>query len=94
MLYSHPRGVAILQKSNSFRIERMEILKTRTLLTVDGHVAFFGAVKQNMLTHEFGDEIIDETFDILNEKLQISPAYANFSNDRTVVVVVLKRNYV
>ncbi|KAG6391646.1 hypothetical protein SASPL_149403 [Salvia splendens] len=85
--------IAILQKSNSFIIERMEILKTMTLLTVDGHVAFFRAVKQNMLTNEFGDEIIDETFDILKEKLQISPAYANPSNDRTVVVVViLKRN--
>ena len=67
----------------------MEILKPGTLLTVDGHVAFFRAVKQNMLTHEFGDEIIDETFNLLKKKLQSSPAYANPSNDRTVVVVVI-----
>ena len=71
----------------------MEILKTRTLLTVDGHVAALRAVKQNILTHEFGDKIIDETFNLLKKKLQSSHAYANASNDRTIVVVViLKRN--
>ncbi|KAL1531902.1 indole-3-acetate O-methyltransferase [Salvia divinorum] len=52
---------AILQKSNSFSIERMEIMKSGTLLTVDGHVACFRAVHQNMLTHEFGAETIDES---------------------------------
>ncbi|XP_047965575.1 loganic acid O-methyltransferase-like [Salvia hispanica] len=84
---------AMLQKSNNFNIEKMEILKTRTLLTIDGHVAFFRAVKQNMFMHEFGDEIIDETFDLLKKKLQYSLAYANPSNDKTIVVVViLKRN--
>ncbi|XP_047968956.1 loganic acid O-methyltransferase-like [Salvia hispanica] len=85
--------IPILQKNNSFSIERMEILKTRTLLTVDGHVAALRAVKQNILTHEFGDKIIDETFNLLKKKLQSSHAYANASNDRTIVVVViLKRN--
>ncbi|XP_042035451.1 loganic acid O-methyltransferase-like isoform X1 [Salvia splendens] len=86
---------AILQKSNSFSIERMEILKSGTLLTVDGHVACFRAVHQNMLTHEFGAETIDESFDMLKKKLQTSPVYANPSNDKTLVVVaILKLNNV
>ncbi|XP_047952731.1 loganic acid O-methyltransferase-like isoform X2 [Salvia hispanica] len=80
---------AILQKSNSFCIERMEIMKSGTLLTVDGHVACFRAVHQNMLTHEFGAETIDESFDTLKKKLRTSPVYANPSNDKTLVVVAI-----
>ncbi|XP_042032696.1 loganic acid O-methyltransferase-like [Salvia splendens] len=85
----------ILQKSNSFTIERLEILKNGTLLNIDGHVACFRAAFQNMLTHKFGAETIDETFGLLKKKLQASPVYANPSNDRTVVVVaILQRNNV
>ena len=85
----------ILQKSNSFSIERMEILKSGTLLTIDGHVAFFRAAHQNMLTHEFGAEIINELFDLFKKKLQTSPVYAYPSSDRTIVVVaILKRKTV
>ncbi|KAL1531894.1 indole-3-acetate O-methyltransferase [Salvia divinorum] len=85
----------ILQKSNSFSIERMETLKSETLLNVEGQVAFFRAVHQNMLTYEFGAETIEETFDLLKKKLEASPVYADPSNDRTLVVVaILKRNNV
>lgn len=86
---------AILQKSNDLSIERIEILKTGVLLNVEGHMAFVRAVLQNMLTHEFGPEIVDETFDVLKKKLHASPVYANPSNDRTVVVLaILKRRNV
>ena len=86
---------AIFQKSNDFSIERKEILKTGALLNVDGHVAFVRAVLQNMLTHEFGAEITDETFDLLKKKLHTSPVSTNPSNDRTIVVVaILKRSNV
>ncbi|XP_047968241.1 loganic acid O-methyltransferase-like [Salvia hispanica] len=86
---------AILQKSNSFTLERMESLKSGTLLNVDGHVAFFRAVHQNLLTYEFGAETINETFDLFKKKLQASPVYADPSNDRSLVVVaILKRNNV
>ncbi|XP_047965580.1 probable S-adenosylmethionine-dependent methyltransferase At5g38100 [Salvia hispanica] len=86
---------AILHKSISFSIERMEILSSGAFLNVDGHVACFRAVFQNVLTHEFGVEAIDETFDLLKKKLQTSAVYANPSNERTVVIVViLKHNNV
>ncbi|XP_047965855.1 loganic acid O-methyltransferase-like [Salvia hispanica] len=80
---------AILQKSNSFSIERIEILKSGTLLTVDGHVACFKAAHQNMLSHEFGAQTIDELFDLFKNKLQTSLVYANPSNDKTLVVVAI-----
>ncbi|KAL1531901.1 indole-3-acetate O-methyltransferase [Salvia divinorum] len=86
---------ATLQKSNSFSIERMEILKNGTLLDVGGHVACFRAAFENMFTHKFGAETIDDTFDLLKEKLHASPVYANPSNDRTVVVVaILKHRHI
>ncbi|XP_042035684.1 loganic acid O-methyltransferase-like [Salvia splendens] len=83
----------ILQKSNCFSIERMEILKSGTLLNADGLVAIFRAGLHNLLTYEFGAETIDETFDLYKKKLQASPVSAYPSNDRTLVVVaILKRN--
>ncbi|KAL1531895.1 gibberellin A4 carboxyl methyltransferase [Salvia divinorum] len=84
---------AIFQKSSSFSIERMEIMKSGTLLNVDGHVAFFRAVHQNLLAYEFGAETIDETFDLFKKKLEASPVFADPCNDRSLVVVaILKRN--
>ncbi|KAG6431000.1 hypothetical protein SASPL_109075 [Salvia splendens] len=86
---------AILQKSNSFSIERMEILKSGTFLNVDGHVACLRAVHQNMLAHKFGAETIDETFDLLKKKFYASPVYADPSKDKTIMIVaILKHNNV
>ncbi|KAL1531906.1 gibberellin A4 carboxyl methyltransferase [Salvia divinorum] len=83
---------AILQKSSSFSIERMEILNSGALLDVDGHVACLRAVHQNMLTRKFGAETIDETFDLLLEKFQTSSVYADPSNDRTVMIVAILKH--
>lgn len=93
--FATPKEVrGILEKSNGFNLERMEVLKNGTFLNVDGHVACFRAVHQNMFAHKFGDETVDETFDLLKEKLQSSPAFANPLNDRTVfVVAILKRKH-
>ncbi|XP_047948848.1 loganic acid O-methyltransferase-like [Salvia hispanica] len=86
---------AILQKSNIFSIERMEILKCGTFLNIDGHVACLRAVHQNMLAHKFGAETIDETFDLLKKKFYASPVYADPSKDKTIMIVaILKHNNV
>ncbi|KAG6389885.1 hypothetical protein SASPL_151360 [Salvia splendens] len=85
----------ILEKSNSFNLERMDVLKNGTFLNVDGHVACFRAVHQNMFAHMFGAETVDETFDLLKKKLQSSPAFANPLNDRTLfIVAILKHKHV
>ena len=85
----------MLDKSKSFSIERMEILKGRTLLDIDGYVACFRAAHQNMFTHKFRAETIDETFDLLKKKLQTFPVFANPYNDRSnVIVAILKHNNV
>ncbi|XP_047974841.1 loganic acid O-methyltransferase-like [Salvia hispanica] len=83
---------AILQKSNSFSIERMEIMKSGTFLNVDGHVACLRAVHQNMLTNKFGAETVDETFNLLKKKFHASPVYADPSKDRTIMVVVILKH--
>ena len=83
---------AILQKSNSFSIERMEIMKSGTFLNVDGHVACLRAVHENMLTNKFGAETIDEIFDLLKKKFHASPVYADPSKDRTIMVVVILKH--
>lgn len=50
---------------------------------------------QDMLTYEFGDETINETFDLFKRRLRASLVYVDPSNDRTIVVVaILKRNNV
>ncbi|KAL1531899.1 indole-3-acetate O-methyltransferase [Salvia divinorum] len=73
----------------------MEILKSGRLLDIDGYVACLRAAHQNMFTHKFGAETIDETFDLLKKKLRTFPVFANPSNDRSVVVVaILKHNNV
>ena len=83
---------AILQKSNSFNIERMEIMKSGTFLNVNGHVACLRAVHQNMLTHKFGAETIDETFNLLKKKFHASLVYANPYTDRTLVFVAILKH--
>ena len=83
---------AILQKSNSFIVERMEILNSGASLNVDGHVACLRAVHQNMLTHMFGAETINETFDLLLKKFQASSIYADPSSDRTVMIVAILKH--
>lgn len=86
---------AVLEKSKSFSIERMEILESGSLLSIDGYVACFRAAHENMFSHKFGAETVDETFDLFKKKLQTFPVFANPSNDKSIVVAaILKHNNV
>ncbi|KAG6391644.1 hypothetical protein SASPL_149401 [Salvia splendens] len=82
----------VLEKSKSFSIERMEILKSAALLSIDGYVACFRAAHQNMFSHKFGAETVDEIFDLLKMKLQTFPVFANPCNDKSIVVVAILKH--
>lgn len=63
VLLSYPKEVrAVLERSKSFSIERMEILKSGALLSIDGYVACFRAAHENMFSHKFGAENVDKIF--------------------------------
>lgn len=86
---------AIMQRSCSFAIERMEVLETGALLSVEGRAACIRVVHQTMLTHHFGGEIIDELFQLYEKKLSASPVFQKPENDKTVVLLaILKRTSV
>ncbi|KAL7104004.1 hypothetical protein ACP275_08G216800 [Erythranthe tilingii] len=94
--FSTPKQLkSILERSDSFTIERMDILNNpgkHTLPTVKARAAFFRAVHERLLTHHFGSEIIDELFYLYMKKLESSPVFLNPCNDKSMVILaVLKR---
>ncbi|KAK4409670.1 Loganic acid O-methyltransferase [Sesamum angolense] len=88
---------AILERSHSFSLERLEILNNpgkHTLPTVEARAACFRAVHEGLLTNHFGSEIIDELFHMYAEKLAASPVFSNPNNDKSIVILaVLKRSH-
>ncbi|KAL0380832.1 UNVERIFIED_CONTAM: Loganic acid O-methyltransferase [Sesamum angustifolium] len=88
---------AILERSHSFSLERLEILnnpRKHTLPTVEARAACFRAVHEGLLTNHFGSEIIDELFHMYAEKLAASPVFSNPNNDKSIVILaVLKRSH-
>lgn len=86
---------AVMKRSRSFTIERLEVLETGTLLSVEGRAACIRVVHQTMLTDHFGAEIIDELFQLYEKKLSASPVFRKPDNDKTVVLLaILKRTSV
>ncbi|KAL8470874.1 hypothetical protein ACS0TY_033448 [Phlomoides rotata] len=85
----------ILEKSNSFSIERMEILdnpRRHTWPSADARVSFYRATLERLLTDHFGGDIVEELFQHFKKKLTASPVYLDPANDKTIVVLaVLKR---
>ncbi|KAL0438848.1 UNVERIFIED_CONTAM: Loganic acid O-methyltransferase [Sesamum latifolium] len=86
---------AILERSHSFTLERLEILNNpgkHTLSDVKARATFFRAVHEGLLTDHFGNEIIDELFNLYTEKLATSPIFQNPNNDKSILILaVLKR---
>ncbi|KAH6795827.1 hypothetical protein C2S51_036813 [Perilla frutescens var. frutescens] len=85
----------ILQRSQSFSIERMEIVNNPgkyTLPSVEARAGFYRAVLEGLLTQHFGYDIMDELFDLYINKLAASPLFLDPNNDKSIVIlVVLKR---
>ncbi|KAH6827668.1 hypothetical protein C2S53_015866 [Perilla frutescens var. hirtella] len=86
---------AILQRSQTFSIQRMEILNNPgkyTLRSVEARAAYYRAVHEGLFTHYFGSDIIDELFDLYKKKLAASPLFLDPNNDKSIMIlVVLKR---
>ncbi|XP_011075915.1 probable S-adenosylmethionine-dependent methyltransferase At5g38780 [Sesamum indicum] len=86
---------AILERSHSFTLERLEILNNPgkyTLPSVNARAAFYRAVLEGLLTDHFGSDIIDELFTLYMEKLAALPVFLNPDKDKsTVILAVLKR---
>ncbi|KAH6795511.1 hypothetical protein C2S51_036497 [Perilla frutescens var. frutescens] len=87
---------AILQRSKSFSLERMEIIGNNrgkySVGRAEARAAFYRAVHEGLLTNHFGSEIIDELFHLYMKKLAASPLFLNPNHDKSVVIlVVIKR---
>lgn len=87
---------AIIKRSSSFTIERMEILDNpgkRTLSSAEARATYLRAVFEGMLINHFGSEVMDELFDRYREKLAASPHFLDPSNEKSIIIfVLLKRN--
>lgn len=86
----------ILQKNQSFSIERAEMIHNPgkyTLTSPEARAAFYRAVHEELLTQHFGPQIIDELFHLFADKLALSPVFRNPDNDKSLLfLLLLKRN--
>ncbi|KAL0408927.1 UNVERIFIED_CONTAM: Loganic acid O-methyltransferase [Sesamum radiatum] len=83
---------AIIERSNNYTIERMEILDNpgkRSLTSPEERASYLRAVNEGMLVNHFGSEIIDELFDRYTNKLKASPLFSNPDSDKTIIIFVL-----
>ncbi|KAK6134223.1 hypothetical protein DH2020_032028 [Rehmannia glutinosa] len=82
----------ILERSQSFSIERMEVLNNPgkyTLPSVDARAVVYRAVLGRLLTDHFGSEIMDELFELYTKKIAASPIFQNPDNDKTTTILVV-----
>ncbi|KAI3453090.1 hypothetical protein Pfo_009753 [Paulownia fortunei] len=88
---------AIIERSHSFSIERLEILNNpgkRTLPTANARATYLRAVFEGMLINHFGNEIMDELFDRYTKKLAASPIFIDPDNEKSIIIcVLLKRKF-
>lgn len=88
---------AIIEKNQSFTIERTEILNNPGKLTLTSFSArsmYLRAVFEGLLMNHFGSEILDELFERYTKKLEASPIFADPSNEKSIIIfVLLKRKF-
>lgn len=83
---------AIIEKSSSFTIERMETLNNpgkRTLTSAKARATYLRAVFEGMLINHFGSEVMDELFDRYSKKLAASPHFLDPDNEKSIIIFVL-----
>nr|QCF60522.1 O-methyltransferase [Salvia dorisiana] len=82
----------IIERSNSFTIERMEILDNpgkRTLCSAKARAAYLRAVFEGMLTNHFGSEVMDGLFDCYEKKIAAAPHFLDPDNEKSIIIFVL-----
>ncbi|XP_011070212.2 probable S-adenosylmethionine-dependent methyltransferase At5g37990 [Sesamum indicum] len=83
---------AILERSDNYTIERMEIIDNpgkRTLTVPTDRASFFRAVFEQLLINHFGSEIIEELFHQYANKLAASSLFLEPKNEKSVLIFVL-----
>ncbi|KAL0296238.1 UNVERIFIED_CONTAM: Loganic acid O-methyltransferase [Sesamum radiatum] len=83
---------AILERSDNYTLERMEILDNpgkRTLPGPKDRASFFRAAFEQLLTNHFGSEIIDELFQQYAKKIAASPLFLDPENEKSIMIFVL-----
>ncbi|XP_011070669.1 probable S-adenosylmethionine-dependent methyltransferase At5g38100 isoform X2 [Sesamum indicum] len=83
---------AIIEKSDNYIMERMEILDNpgkRSLTGPKERASYLRAVNEGMLVNHFGTEIMDELFDRYTKKLKASPLFSDPNSDKTILIFVL-----
>ncbi|XP_011070675.1 probable S-adenosylmethionine-dependent methyltransferase At5g38780 [Sesamum indicum] len=87
----------IIGRSDSFNIERMEILNNpgkRTLRSVNARATYLRAVFEGLLINHFGSEIMDELFELYTKKLAASPHFLDPDNEKSIIIFVLLKRKV
>ncbi|KAL0446243.1 UNVERIFIED_CONTAM: hypothetical protein Slati_1752200 [Sesamum latifolium] len=82
----------ILERSNNYTLERMEILDNPEKRTLPGpkyRASFVRAVFEQLLTNHFGSEKIDELFHQYAKKIAASPMFLDPENEKTLMIFVL-----
>ncbi|KAL0296662.1 UNVERIFIED_CONTAM: Loganic acid O-methyltransferase [Sesamum radiatum] len=85
---------AIIERSDNYTIERMEILDNpgkRSLTGPQERASYLRAVNEGMLVNHFGSEIMDELFDRYTNKLKASSLFSDPDSDKTIIIFVLLR---
>lgn len=88
---------AIIERSHSFSIERMEILDNpgkRTLPSSNARATYLRAVFEGLLINHFGSEVMDELFDQYMKKLAASPLFQDPDNEKSIIIFVLLKRKV
>ncbi|KAK4430274.1 Loganic acid O-methyltransferase [Sesamum alatum] len=84
--YTFPEELkAIIERNGSYSIERMEIFDNPgkyAMTNARVRASIYRAVFEELLTDNFGGEIIDELFDTYRQKLEASPALLPPENDK------------
>ncbi|KAL0373031.1 UNVERIFIED_CONTAM: Loganic acid O-methyltransferase [Sesamum calycinum] len=83
---------AILERSDNYTLERMEILDNPGKHTLPGpkdRASFFRAAFEQLLTNHFGSEIIDELFQQYAKKIAASPLFLDPENEKSIMIFVL-----
>ncbi|KAK4423503.1 putative S-adenosylmethionine-dependent methyltransferase [Sesamum alatum] len=84
-----------IARSDSFNIERMEILNNpgkRTLPRANARATYLRAVFEGLLINHFGSEIMDELFELYAKKLAASPHFLGPDNEKSIIIFVLLKH--
>ncbi|KAL0430211.1 UNVERIFIED_CONTAM: Loganic acid O-methyltransferase [Sesamum radiatum] len=96
--FTYPEEMkAIIERNNSYSIERMEILDNPgkyAITSARAHASLCRAIFEEFLTSHFGCEIIDELFDIYTQQLEASPALLLPEKDKSIMIFVLLKRRV